>query len=510
MRSSASTRPASNAFRRDETLAPAAVRGIFDPMTETTEDRLPLAAEFPSATREDWLKLVQAALKGAPVERLRYTAHDGLTVEPLAARRADARPIVGRVPAAPWQVMARVDHPDPAVANAEALHELENGATALSLVFAGATGSYGYGLPPDADSIARALEGVATDAILIDLDISESSKDAAAHLAGLVRQRGGMPGSHSIRFGHDPIGAQALSGMSPLPWRDLAPRFAAHVAELAGLGFTGPLTVADGRVIHNAGGSEAQELAYVTAVAVAYLRAFESAGLGLAQARGMIEFRLSADAAQFPTIAKFRAVRKLWARIEDACGLAPRPAFVSAETAWRMMTRRDPQVNMLRTTIAAFAAGVGGADAVTVLPFTLAIGLPDRFARRVARNSQLILLDESNLARVADPSAGSGAIEALTDQFCRAAWTQFQEIEQAGGAAAALEAGLIQRQVFAVRNARQEAIASGREAITGTTVFPNTDEVPVAVLDVAPLPAERPGDAAKALTPRRLAEPYEG
>ena len=177
-----------------------------------------------------------------------------------------------------------------------------------------------------------------------------------------------------------------------------------------------------------------QELAYVLAVAVAYLRALESGGVALDQARRMIFFRLSADADQFLTIAKFRALRKLWARVEEACGLAPVPAFVSAETAWRMMTRRDPHVNMLRTTIAAFSAGIGGADAVTVLPFTAALGLPDRFARRIARNSQLLLLEESNLAKVSDPAAGSGGFEALTEQLCTAAWALFQEIERAGGA----------------------------------------------------------------------------
>ena len=122
----------------------------------------------------------------------------------------------------------------------------------------------------------------------------------------------------------------------------------------------------------------------------------------------MIYFRLSADADQFLTIAKFRAVRKLWARVEEACGLAPKPAHVAAETAWRMMTRRDPYVNMLRTTIAVAAAGLGGADSITALPHTAALGLPDAFARRIARNTQLILLEESNLAKVGDPAAGSG------------------------------------------------------------------------------------------------------
>ncbi len=188
-------------------------------------------------------------------------------------------------------------------------------------------------------------------------------------------------------------------------------------------GFRGPFAVADARVIHNAGGSEAQELAYALATALAYWRALEAGGVSLDDARRMIFFRLSADADQFMTMAKFRALRKLWARMEEAAGLAPKPAFIAAETAWRMMTQRDPYVNMLRVTIAAFAAGLGGANAITVLPFTAALGLPDAFARRVARNTQLVLLEESNLAKVADPAAGSGGIEDLTDQLCRAAWT---------------------------------------------------------------------------------------
>ena len=143
--------------------------------------------------------------------------------------------------------------------------------------------------------------------------------------------------------------------------------------------------------------------------------------MALAAARRMIYFRLSADADQFLTIAKFRALRKLWARIEAACGLSPEPAYVAAETAWRMMTRRDADVNMLRTTIAVAAAGLGGADSITALPHTAALGLPDTFARRVARNTQLILLEESNLAKVADPAAGSGAIEDITGKLCAAA-----------------------------------------------------------------------------------------
>ncbi len=315
-----------------------------------------------------------------------------------------------------------------------------------------------------------------------------------------------------MRASINPVGGFAATGKSPQAWSAISKGFAGLIGELASQGFRGPFAVADGRIIHNAGGSEAQELSFVIASAVEYLRALETSGLPLDTARDMIYFRLSADADEFLTIAKFRALRKLWARIEEACALAPKPAYVAAETAWRMMTRRDPYVNMLRTTIAITAAGVGSADSIVALPHTAALGLPDAFARRIVRNTQLILLEESNLARVADPAAGSGAIEDLTQKLCSAAWTMFQEIENAGGAWAALEARLIQTKVAAVRTERQQAVARRKDALTGTSDYPNLDEAPAAVLGVAPVTP--PKEAATKLTtdalPRiRLAEPFE-
>jgi methylmalonyl-CoA mutase len=326
----------------------------------------------------------------------------------------------------------------------------------------------------------------------------------------LVKRRGLAPAATHIRFGFDPIGAAAVGGASPLPWSGLVPVFNAAISDLAAQGFRGPFAAVDGRAIHNAGGSEAQELAYALAVAVAYLRALETGGIALDAARNMIYFRLAADVEQFLTIAKFRALRMLWARVEDACKLVPGRPVVTAETAWRMMTKRDPYVNMLRATIAVVAAGLGGADAITVLPFTMALGLPERFARRIARNTQLVLLEESNLARVTDPAAGAGGIEDMTEQLCRSAWTQFQEIERTGGAWAALEQGMIQQEVAAVRAARQLGVARREDAFTGTSDFPDLAEAPVSVLGVAPVVLPPPSALAFEPLPRiRLAEPFE-
>ena len=284
------------------------------------------------------------------------------------------------------------------------------------------------------------------------------------------------------------------------------------IAQLAKLGFHGPFAPADGRVIHDAGGSEAQELAYVLAVGVAYLRALESAGIPLEDARRMIYARLSADADQFLTMAKFRALRLLWARIEQSCGLTPEPLFIVAETSWRMLTQRDPDVNMLRATIAAFSAGLGGANSVSVLPHTLALGLPDAFARRIARNTQLVLLEESNLDKVSDPAAGSGGIETLTKQLCEAAWSLFQEIEKAGGAFAALEKNIIQPKVAAVRAARDINIAKRKDVLTGASEFPNLNEKKPAVLDARPAALPWTDEVVltfDALAPIRLAAPFE-
>jgi methylmalonyl-CoA mutase len=471
----------------------------------TDPETLLLAADFAPATHEEWRKLVDAVLKGAPFERLICTTYDGLSTEPLAQRRADARPVTARRPGtAPWEVLARIDHPDPALGNEIALRELNNGAGGLALVFAGAVGDYGFGLPASEDALGRVLEGFDFNAgAALEFDISP----AAAAVVDAMLAKGlalSQPGA-GLRVGHDPIGAIAITGSAARPWSEEAQHFGRRLAALARGGCRGKLAVADGRIIHNAGGSEAQELAFALSVALAYLRALEAEGVALDTARRMIFFRLAADADQFLAIAKLRALRKLWARVEAACDIAPEPAFVSAETAWRMMARRDPHVNILRATIAAFAAALGGADAISVLPFTIPLGLPDRFARRIARNTQLVLLEESHLAKVADPAAGSGAVEDLTDRLCQAAWALFREIEAAGGIAAALAGGSLQQKVADVRAKRAAAAARRQDALTGVSIFPNLHETEAKV----DLPAPPRPRAAGTLQPIRLAAPFE-
>jgi methylmalonyl-CoA mutase len=475
-------------------------------------DPLPLAAEFPPATHAQWRALVEGVLKGAGFEeRLQSRTADGLLIEPLYAR-ANALPITGRKPGHPWQIMQRVDHPDAAASNSEALHELDNGASGLVLVPAGAIGAHGYGFVPGPDAVERILAGIHLDAgISIALEYSPYAPELPLAVARLVEQRKLRPAAVDVHFDIDPIGALALHGRLPVSWPDAAQRMARDMVDLARRGFQGPFAAADGRVVHAAGGTEAQELAFVLGSAAAYLRAFEAGGMALDAARRAIGFRLAADADQFLNVAKFRALRGLWRRIEESCGLPPAPTLITAETAWRSMTRDDAYANILRATIAVFSAGVGGADAITVLPFTQARGLPDRFARRVARNTQHVLLDEAGIARVADPSAGAGWSEDLTDKLCRAAWALFQEIEAAGGAVAALEGGLIQNKVAASRAERERALKAGTEVLVGANAFPDSAPANVPVLDIprvtlSPLPA---AVTAEPLAPMRFAAPFE-
>jgi methylmalonyl-CoA mutase len=481
-------------------------------MTSATDD-LRLAADFAPAAYDDWRRLVDGVLKGAPFEKLVGETYDGLQIEPIYPRAHGAAPIAGRAAAGPWQIMQRIDHPDAAMANAQALHDLENGATGLTLVFAGANGAYGLGLEPTAEAVEKVLDRVFIDAgIAIELQIGPQSRAAAIHVAEYVKRKGLAPAACDIRFGLDPIGACAVWGSSPYAWPEIVPTLTSGIKGLAGIGFKGPFVPADGRVIHDAGGSEAQELAFVVATGVAYLRALEGSGVALEDAQSMIYARLSADAEQFLTMAKFRALRLLWARVEQSCGLTPKPLFIAADTAWRMLTQRDASVNMLRATMATFSAGLGGANAITILPHTLALGLPDPFARRVARNTQLVLLEESNLAKVSDPAAGSGGIETLTQQLCEAAWLLFQEIEKAGGVFASIEQSLIQRKVAATRSVREANITRRKEVLTGATEFPNLHEAAVTVLNAKPVALAPYGEAKfkfDALPPMRLAAPFE-
>ena len=446
------------------------------------------ASAFPAADEAHWKTLVERVLKGAPFEKLVGKTYDGIAIQPLYPLAAKASPMARSTPGG-WETLARIDHTDAASANAQALTDLENGANGLALTFAGSTGSYGFGLTADEDTLDHVLDAVVLETGLpIELDVGWAGTSLAAALEKIVKARKISAADLHVHFGLDPL-------------HENADVIASTALRLKKAGYRAPIIVADARRVHQAGGTEAQELALALASALSSLRALEKSGASLDDARGMISFRLAADADQFLTLAKFRALRRLFARIEAACGLTPKPIHIHAETAWRMMTRRDPYVNLLRTTTAAFAAGIGGADRMSVLPFTQALGLPDGFARRLARNTQLVLLEEANLGRVEDAGAGAGGIETLTDELAGAAWALFQQSETSGLPLFLLS---LSKEVAKARSTRLKNIARRKDPLTGASEFPNVHEKPVEV--------EKPVRAWKSDTlfpPMRLAQEFE-
>lgn len=469
---------------------------------------LPFATDLPPVTRADWLKLVEGVLKGAPYDkRLVTRTYEGLALDALPERKAKAPIVAGRPAGAPWIISARVDQPDLAAANAQALEDLDGGASGLALVYASSAQAYGFGLPDGAD-LGVVLRDVLLDLVetRIESGTFQGREDALA-FADHAEAHGFKPAGLAVSFGLNPLGDFAAHGTLPMAWPLLAKRFAETSAILAARGFAGPFARADGAVFHAAGASDAQELAAVLATAVAYLKAYAEAGIALSVAAARIEAALVADVNQTATIAKFRAIRLLWGAVLRECGLPETALKVHATTAWRSMTRRDPYVNLLRATVAAFAAGVGGADSVTVLPFTQALGLPDAFARRLARNTQVMLLEESNVHRVADPGAGAGAVEAHTDGLAARAWDLFRTIETRGGMADVLEDRWLKAEIAEVKARRDADVATRRAPITGTSEFPIlVQQAPEVLAPLAPV-AEPAADGA--LVPYRIAEPFE-
>ncbi|GGW20033.1 methylmalonyl-CoA mutase [Streptomyces capoamus] len=464
-------------------------------MTVLPDDGLSLAAEFPDATHEQWQRLVEGVLRksgkeltgDAAEDALSTTLEDGLRTRPLYTAR-DGAPDPGLPGFAPfvrgsrpegtlqggWDVRQR--HTALAGGAADAvLTDLENGGTSLWLVL-------GEGGIP-VSGLGRALDGVYLDLAPVVLDAGRDTEEAAEALLALYADKGVAAGAVRGNLGGDPLGYEARTGtaLDFAPYAALAARCAEQYPGLRAL-------TVDALPYHEAGGSAAQELGASLATGVAYLRELTEAGLGVEEAAGQLEFRYAATADQFLTIAKLRAARRLWARVAEVCGAPQAGAQVQhVVTSPVMMSRRDPWVNMLRTTVATLAAGVGGADSVTVLPFDHALGLPDAFARRIARNTSTILIEESHLARVIDPAGGSWYVERLTDELAEAAWQFFRSVERDGGQAAVLRSGRLRTDLATTWAERSKRLAKRREPVTGVSEFPLLTEKPV-VREPAPEP----------------------
>ena len=485
------------------------------------DDVILLAADFPTASRADWMALVDKTLKGGDFDRrLVARTADGIALQPLYAPEAAAPCLSARAaPAAdahrPWDLRARVDHPDPVRANRDLLHELENGAASV-LLSLDPTGRRGVAAT-DAEGLARVLDGALLDLASVALDAGWSGPHAADALAGLAKAAPQAP----LAFHLDPLSAFAGQGASPGPIESHIVAAAGAAARHAPTFAKATLFLASGRVMHEAGGSEGQELGFAAAAALAYAKAQVRAGMSMDDAFGRMVLGLCADGEYFTSIAKLRAARAIWARLTAACGVDA-PAVIEARSSRRMLSRLDPWVNLLRLTAAGFGAGIGGADAVVLDPFTQPLAddgasRPTPFARRQARNTQLVLMEEAALGRVADPAGGSWFVERLTDQLARAGWAFLQAIEQRGGIVAALTSGWIAEQVAPARIAREADISRRKSGLIGVSEYPNLAEGAVEVEPVDPAPFSvapsrpLPGPAGRcpALPGWRAAEPFE-
>jgi len=464
-----------------------------------SDKRLDLSEGFEPAAMDAWRALAEKALKGAPLEKLTSRTLEGLSIQALYAKDdwSGSDNASGFPGAAPytrggrplgtsetgWDIRQIFSHPDPRQTNREILQDLERGVTSVELVLDGA-GKSGVAVQ-SARSLGEALHGVLFDIAPVAVEPGGLGVVGAALLGAVWEHAEADPAAVLGAFNLDPLGTLARLGTLSRPYdtelRDAA-LFAAKVRDAY------PKTTAwrvDTRVYHDGGADAAEETALALATGVAYLRAGEAAGMSPEETARSMLFTVSVDADQFFSIAKIRALRSLWSAVLDACGAAPVPMQLQAQTSARMMTRSDPYTNILRTTVAAFSAAVAGADAITVLPFTQACGVPEGFARRIARNTQIILMEESNLHRVVDPAGGSFALESLSDQIAQAAWARFREIEAGGGMAEELSSGTLQTRLADQWDKRRARLATRRDALTGISEFAQVEvpAMPLAEVD---------------------------
>jgi methylmalonyl-CoA mutase len=424
--------------------------GLAEPAElEPEQGSLALMLEGPTATRADWEKAAAAVLRKAGRLReddpddavwaeLTSTTLDGVAVSPLGTPALTDDVASTARPTAPGGRDVRVElgGDDATPLNAEALADLDGGANSLWL-HAG----------PDTD-LAAVLDGVLLDLAPVVLDAPAAPVSVAEAFLAHLGDTAPAPGTN--------LGCPADAADEDL----IAVARQALAAGVLGV-------VVDASAVHDRGASEGQELGWSMAAAASVLRVLEGAGISVDQAAGLVEFRYAATDEQFVTIAKLRAARLLWARVLEVSEAAPVEQRQHAVTSRPMMSKYDPWVNLLRTTVAAFAATVAGADAVTVQPFDRPLGTPDAIARRIARNQMALLVSESHIGRVTDPAGGAWAVERLTHDLALAGWDFLSALE--GGAS-------LDDAVAATVAERDEQVATRRRALTGLTEYPNLAE----------------------------------
>lgn len=470
--------------------------------------------EFPPVGVDAWRAAVEQDLEGAPFDKKLVTrTYEGLELQPLytaADAAADTRdaglpglapftrgatPLGGRE--CGWDIRQEVTEPNPADANAVALEELQNGVTSILLRFdaagrsgigprdiasGGLVGRDGVALHSLAD-LNTVLDGVYLDIAPIALEAGGAFFAASALLIAAWRDRGVNIAGVRGAFNADPFAVLARDGRLPMPL-DAALDAMASLAAWADRNAPRITTVRVGSApYHHAGATAVQDLAFAVATGAEYLRALtERGGLSVAAAARQMQFSTAVGTNLFLAVAKLRAARRLWSRVLEVAGVPAAeqpPLRLHVRTSKRVITKRDPWVNILRNTVCAFAAGIAGAESITTVPYDAAVGLPTEHARRVARNTQHVLLEEAHLTRVVDPAGGSYAVERLTGDLARRAWNLVQEIERRGGMRAALTSGWVRGQIDSAFSQRLRNLSTRRDAVIGVSEFPNAGEAPL-------------------------------
>ncbi len=473
------------------------------------EGEFSVAGAFPPATYEQWRALAERDLKGAPFEKKLIThTYEGLDIPPVYTRNdwpshLDSSGLPGRPPYTRgsqsvgavvhgWDVRQEHRHPSVEFGNTEILDELMKGDTSLLIHLDGAARSGRDSDHPDVahtagsdgvmlssmEDLDELLKNVQLELIQVAFEPGAAFLPVASLMIGLWRRRGLQTDQIRGAFEADPLGTLAREGSLPVTldqsldqMADLSSWTAAHLPGVTAV-------AVDTSPYHDAGANSVQDLAFSMATAVTYLRRMTDRGLSVDAACRQILFSYSIGCNLFLALAKLRAARRLWDRIGLACGASEeaRAMTMHVRTSMRVMTARDPWVNMLRTTVEAFAAAIGGAQSITVAPFDAVIGLPNAFSRRIARNTQLILQEESHVNRVIDPAGGSWYVESLTDQLTERAWDFFQQIESHGGMAEAVRDGWAAEQVAQAFAPRLKNLGRRKDAITGVSEFPDLHE----------------------------------
>ena len=454
---------------------------------------------FPIPSPADWRVLAEKALKDRPLESLVHLDADGLAVRPLYAAATGGRPVSAPRPSdaegRAWDVRTLVEGDAAGAVNAAVLADLEGGAASVLLK---------GGVLADSEPMARALDGVALELAAVGLDAGLEGPEAANALAVAAK---GSPRAR-LMFHMDPLSAFAEAGAAPRAIDEHLMLAANTAARHAGAYPEASFFMAGGRAVHEAGGSIGQELGFAAANAVAMVKAAVAAGMTAKAALKGTVLGVSLDQEYFDGLAKVRALRLMWRSLSRAFGVET-PAVIEARSSRRMLSARDPWPNLLRLTAAGYAGAVGGADAVVLDGLSRANGRSDAFARRQARNTQAVLMEEAHLGRVDDPAAGSWFLDARTRDLAEAGWAEFQRIEGEGGLIASLKTGGVQDRVAAARAEREAALASGTSRLVGVTKFVDPEPRPAPFEAEADRSTQTGGDACDPLVPVRFAAPFE-